>query len=241
MHLARRLEVARERGGDHFDHFGRDHVGSDADDTLGTDRDHRDCERVVAAQYRDVAGVADRRDAVDAAAGLFHGRHQRVLGQSRDRFDGDGGAGTSRDVVDHDRQTGLVGDGGKVTVDAFLRRLVVVGGDLQRRIRAEFGRLGGEGQRFAGGVGAGPGDDLTAAVHEFDRLFDHLDVLGDVERRRFTRGADRDHAGDFRIDLLLKQRAQRRVVHGAVAERRRQRSVNSRQIQHFPKSPCLLW
>ncbi len=107
--------------------------------------------------------------------------------------------------------------------EAFLRGLVVVGGHEQRGVGAGFFRLDGEGDGFAGGVGAGAGDHFAAPGGELDGAADDVEVLLVVEGGRFAGGADGDDAVDARGDLRFDEGGEGSVVKGIVAKRRDER------------------
>ena len=100
--------------------------------------------------------------------------------EAQQRLGADRRAGAARDVVEHHRQVGGVGDGGEVRDQPGLRRLVVVRRDDQQAVRARLcGRLGQlDGVR--GVVGADAGDDAGPVA---DRLEHGPEQLGPSRRR----------------------------------------------------------
>ena len=108
-----------------------------------------------------------------------------------------------------------------MAVEALGRGLVVVGGDLERGVRAVGDRVARELDGLARGVAARAGDDLHAAGRVLDGLADHFLVLLVVEGGGFAGGADGADAGDAGGGLGLDERAERAVVDGAVLVERR--------------------
>jgi hypothetical protein len=92
----------------------------------------------------------------------------------------------------------------------FLGRLVVVGNDGKLGGGAVLLRRLGELDRLGGRVRAGAGDDRNAAARVLDRDADQLLVLVEIDRGRFTGGADHDDAvgplGDVPVDQLAEAR-----------------------------------
>lgn len=115
------------------------------------------------------------------------------------------------DVVEHDGEAD-VGDGGEVLDEAGLRGLVVVGGDLEGAVRADFFGAAGEVEGFGGGVGAGAGEDFEAAGGGFHGDADDFDVFVVVQRGGFAGGADRHQTIHAVGHLKFNQLAQALVV-----------------------------
>ena len=101
-------------------------------------------------------------------------------------------------------------------VEALLRRFVVVGRDLQRRIRTGAFRFLCELYRLIGGVGAGTRDDFASSIDEFHGELDHAVVFLMGERGRFAGRADGDDAVDAALYLRLDERAQSRLIYCAI-------------------------
>ena len=227
MECARLIERAGVAEVDELLHLLRDDVRRHADHADRADGHHGHGERVVAAEDRDVAKVEDLGHAVDGAAGFLHARHIVVFREARDGFGRDGDAGTSGHVVDHDRDVAGIRDGGEVAVQALLRGLVVVRGDLEREIRAVGLRVAGQVERLGGRVRAASGKHLAASVHELDHGRDHAFVFLEAQRGRFAGGADRGDPVDTVADLHFDQLRQFIVIHCSVAERSHKRRVET--------------
>ena len=90
----------------------------------------------------------DLRGLIERAGRFFHHRDVFALGHSGDRFRLDVFARAAGDVVDANRQLDCFGQRFEVLIKTFLRRLVVVGGDDQRRIGAVLGGEFRQPQRF---------------------------------------------------------------------------------------------
>ena len=93
-----------------------------------------------------------------------------------------------------------------MTVQAFLRRLVVVRNDRQTGVRADLLRVGSELDRLGGRIGARPGDDRNAPRRMLDGGFQQEAMLVDIDGRRFAGRADGDDGaravGDVKVDEL---------------------------------------
>ncbi|HYJ52403.1 MAG TPA: amidase family protein, partial [Allosphingosinicella sp.] len=93
--------------------------------------------------------------------------------------------GAAGHVVKNGRQvTGGFGDRLEVPVQAFLRRLVVVGHHLQLAIGADLSRVPGQLDGFERGIGAAAGHDRHPALGLLDRDTDDFAVFLDIDRRR---------------------------------------------------------
>ena len=129
------------------------------------------------------------------------------LGQPDDRLGLDVLAGAAGDVVDAMRQAGFLGEHAEVVVKAFLRRLVVVGGDLQGGVGADFFGELRQAEGFGRAVRAGAGHDLDSAGDGLDDEGDDALLFLVAERGRLAGGAHRDEAvgagGDLELDLRL--------------------------------------
>ena len=124
-----------------------------------------------------------------------------------------------------------MGDLAEVRVEAVLRRLVVIGADLQRAIRAGvFGGLG-EVNRFLRRVGATAGDDFAATFGVVNRQLYDAHVFLEIHRGRFTGGAHGHNAVHAAFDLQLHEFLEGSLIQSPFYERRDQCSVNSRK--HF--------
>ena len=110
----------------------------------------------------------------------------------------------------------------EVLVEALLRRLVVVGSDLQGRVGADLlGELG-QPQGLGRAVRAGAGHHLDPAGHRLDDEGDHPLVLVVRQRGRFAGRADRAEAVRAGRDLELDLLPEDVVVDLAVGKRRDQ-------------------
>ena len=109
------------------------------------DRQQRQGERVVAGVVGQVGAAAVTQEvAARSPLASLTADDPLVLGEPDQRLGGDRHAGAVRDVVEHHRQPGGVGDRGEVPDQPGLRRLVVVRRDHQQAVRA--GLLGRAGQ-----------------------------------------------------------------------------------------------
>ena len=198
----------------HLPHDAGDDVGGHRDDALGPQGHHghhlvvvaRPDVEVVPAQ---VAGVGQQGE---VSAGLLHAVDLGVLGENLIALGGEGHAGAAGHVVEDDGQLGAVGDVLIVLHKPRLAALVVVGGDVEQRVRP--GVLGVEGQVHGGGGVVAPraGDDLHPVVHPLDAVLHHSDVLPDGHGGRFAGGAAHADGVHTALDLIVDEAAEGVVV-----------------------------
>src|SRR5688572_2986414 len=103
-------------------------------------------------------------------------------------------------------------------IKTFLGGLVVVGRDLQHRIRARLLGMTGESDRLGGRVGAGPGNDGNASGRGLDAKLDHAHVLFMGERGRLACRTDRNKAAGALVDLPVDEGLEGFLVDFAVLE-----------------------
>ena len=166
-------------------------------------RQPRQVQRVVAASSRrgrcsaiiSVAGVQSPLASLTAVIRGCSASRSSVSGLDRDDA-------ARRDVVEHHRQVGGVGDRGEVRQQAGLRRPRVVRRDDQQAVRA--GLLGGRARSHAvrGVVGAGPGDHGGAVADRVDDRRDQLGLLGVGGGRRLPGGAVDHQAVVAQVDQV---------------------------------------
>src|SRR5215212_4125835 len=132
VELAAPLEVAIEQGPHHVGDGRRGDVGGDGDHTLPTEGHHGERHGIIPGEDGEIL----------AAEALYVARHVhgerrlldpddvRYLGEAPYGLRGDGHGRPARDVVEDNRQVRTLRDGGEVTVEPLLGRLVVVGGYL---------------------------------------------------------------------------------------------------------------
>jgi transcriptional regulator of aromatic amino acid metabolism len=107
----------------------------------------------------------------------------------------------------YDRAIRRVGDRREVAVDALVRRLVVVGSDHERSVRAELFGAFDVLNRVLGGIRSGPDDHREAAFGFLHRDQDQFVLLVPLEGGRFARSAERHEAVDTRFDLEADEAA----------------------------------
>ncbi len=113
-----------------------------------------------------------------------------------------------RDVVDDDGNPDRIVDRLEMLIQAFLGRLVVIGGHHQHRVGARPLGMPREFDRLPRRVRPRTRDHGHAPPGLVDAPFDHLLVLVMGERRAFARGSDRDQAIGALPDLPFHQRAE---------------------------------
>ena len=191
-------------------HFARNDVCRDGDHPRAAKRADGGGVLVVAgpdgeAVAAEVKGLLDQGE---AAGGLLDADDVRVLREHSVGLGGAAHAGAGWDVVDDERAVDGVGDGGEVTHEPTLRRLVVVGRDDQNAVRARCTGLTRECDGGGGVVRAGADDDRDAAVYLPDGPLDDLGAFGIGQRCALAGRRAEDKrigaGGDMPFDQLLK-------------------------------------
>ena len=137
-------QVAGLDRGDQLGQPGADDVPDDADHADGAEREQRQVQDVVAAVVGEVGAGQGPGDGAEVALGVLDRDDPRVLREPDQRLDLDRARlRARRDVVEHHRQVGGVGDRGEVPEQAGLRGPVVVRRDDEQAVHAEpLGRRG---------------------------------------------------------------------------------------------------
>ncbi len=165
------------------------------------------------------AGDALLRNAGDVAGCVLHPRDARQFRQGAHGFGRHVDDRTAGDVIDDDRDIAGIVDSGVMRNQPALRRLVVIGRDNQRTVRADlFGELH-KPDGLDRVVRSGTGNDRHATV---GGLHDHLDdalVFLVRQGRRFAGGADGDQPVRAFGDMPFYEGLQRVFVHLAVGKR----------------------
>ncbi len=161
---------------------------------MATQQHQGKCGVVVAAVQREISGqmLQQLGRARHVAGGVLESDDSRHLRQPQRGFGTQIGHGTSRHVVQNDRQVDCFGDLAKVLVQAFLRRLVVVRHNLQRRVRTHLLRMPRQFDCLGRRVATRAGDHRNAPARRFHCDLDQLAVLARCHRRRFAGGAHRN-------------------------------------------------
>jgi hypothetical protein len=144
------------------------------------------------------------------------------------------------DIVDDDRNADRVVHGLEMLIQAFLRRLVIIGRDDEQGIRARLFAMPGEFDRLDRVVRAGTGDHRHPALRLGDAPFDDFLVLVMGQRRALARRSHRNKAPGAVLDLPIDVSPEGLLVERAVLERRHQ--GGHRAFQHSVRShsgaPC---
>ena len=224
LQLHRTLDVAGNRRHAKLVHLARCQIGSDADVALTAAQHERHGGRVVAGIHgKAFWQIANQPlGALDVACGFLDADDAWHLSKPKHGVMRHIGDGAARYVVEHNGQIADgFGDGPEVPVLAFLRRLVVVGNDLQLRIGANASGELGELDGFFGRIGAAASHDRHAAFGLLDRYANDFAVLFDVDRRRFAGGADHAEAIRAFVDVPVDDATQCGVIDTAVVVHRR--------------------
>ena len=235
----RGLEVTLYEGVDHVAGFAADDVRLHADDAHAAQRHEQVGVAVVAAI--DVEAVfgrtGDLGDLIEVPAGLLDG-HDVVHGaQPRHGVGRHVEAGARGHVVEHVGQRRGLRDGLEMEDQSVLRRLVVVGRDLQEAVHADLGGLARQVHAFRSVVAAGSRNDLGAVAHGRQRLTVELEAFVVAEHRRLARGAGDDDRVVAGVDESGHQAPERVVVHRAiVGERGDNRGNEPAERQHATAS-----
>ena len=152
--LARFLALPSRERLDELSDFGGKEIGRDADHPDRTDREKRQGQRIIAAQDGETIRQRGATSSLTRSTLPLASLIETIFGQSSASlttvFGGDINATAPWDVVEHELERGCLGDGGEMAEESFLARLVVVGRDEERAIRADFLPLPGVCDRVAG-------------------------------------------------------------------------------------------
>src|SRR3954453_2600819 len=166
-------QVAGLDGGDELGQPGADQVADHADPADRAEREQREVQHVLAAVVGEVGAGQRPGDGTEVALGVLDRHDAGVLGGADQRLDLDRHDRAGRDVVEHHRQVGAVGDGGEVPQQTGLRRLAVVRGHDEQTGHPEPPRGAGQVHGVGSVVGADAGDhDRPVADGVHDRLED---------------------------------------------------------------------
>ena len=170
-------------------------------------------------------GFLDAHDIGHVTGDAGHGGGQHVA------------AGAAGHVIQDDGHGHFGTDGLEVLVQAFLRGLVVIGGDVQGGVRPDiFGELG-QRDGFAGVVGARAGDDGNAFVDLLDADADSGFMLVVGHRGGFAGGAAGHEAVDALFDLPFDEFTVSFLIDLAVLERRHQCGESSVETSGSHNNP----
>ena len=137
--------IARQGGHAQFMHQPRRNIGGHADIALAATQHQRNCAAIVTGIDAKFTRHLTNQplSPLNVASRFLDAHNARHLGQPHHGFMGHVRDRTARYVVQHHRQVNRFGDCLEVLVLAFLRRLVVIGHDLQLTIGAHaFGEPG---------------------------------------------------------------------------------------------------
>ena len=201
-------EISFQSRLDHRQQIAWNNIASHRNDPLGSDAHHRQGQRVIAAEDRQVRCVEDLRALIERSGGFLDHRDVRNFRKLGDRLGLDVLGRTARDVVDTVGDADFRGDCFEVLVEASLGGLVVVGSDLQGCVCTFLGCPAGQTKGFCRAVAAGSRHDFASATGRLDHFADDALVLIVGERWRLPcspYGYQESHAGtDLEIDLFLE-------------------------------------
>ena len=152
-----------------------------------------------------IRDAADRSPLASLTATIRSCSASRRVGLGLDRR-----AGAARDVVEHHRQVGGVGDRCEVrgAAPAWRGLVVVRRHEQQRRRRRAFSACAGQLDRVRGVVGADPGDDAGPVADRVDDgAQDRAVLLGVAGGRRLPRRAADDQAVVAVVDEVRRRSA----------------------------------
>ena len=185
--------------------------------------------------------VSLARHAAHVAGRVLDADDVGKLGKPLHGVDGHVDHAARGDIVDDDRDADCVVDGLEMLVEAFLRRLVVIGRDDENGVRPAVLGMAAKLDRLRGVVGARARDHRNPAARFVDADVHGAAVLLMGERRAFAGRPDRHQPMRAGRDLPVDQRAEGLLVDLAVLERghqRRHRSVKLRPLFHLPRPAC---
>ena len=210
---------------------GRD-IGRDRNHAIGTAEHGLRAGTVVAAEYGEIRTLEcnDRRDPLAIRACLLQAHDAFVCSQARDGFRQHVAACARWHVVEHDRQSGFVGDRGKMPEQSFLGRPHVIrrhdqGGIGANRTGAARGHDG-----FARIRRAGSGQHRHTPANALERERERTIEFGLAQGVRFASGAGYHERPRSAGKLIVDQRAEGGQIKPVTAERRGQRTDAADEI-----------
>ena len=235
-------EVAAERRGTERRQDLRNNVRCYRDDALCSEREHGKRLIVVSAPdvQRVAAEVPGAGDKGDVAGGFLYAVDAGDLRKTRIVLRRTRYAGPAGDVVNDERQLGMLRDVGKVPDDPFGACVVVVRRCKQKRVRSEpLGAPRGvcRGERV---VPTDPGDDLHAGSGVNRGELDNGSAFRLRKCRGFAGRAAHDNGGGAAFGLPVKRCGETVVVHAPVGEWGNKRSCAAGENRFFHVPSFLL-
>ena len=198
-------------------------MGDHRNDSDGSDRHHRPRIGVLARvdlEFGDLGTGA--RGEVDVHHRILDRHDVGMIGQGPEGFDLDPSRGPTRDVVEHDRQVGGVGDGPEMSDETFLTGPVVVRRHCQDSVAAGFGGAAAQMHGLGGVVRAGAGHHFRPLIgHRFNHRPIDCDLFIFGEGRRFARRPRYDKSVGTVANEVTSQTPKTLVVNFPIVTKRR--------------------
>jgi hypothetical protein len=172
-----RGEVAGVDGVDQLAEAAGGHVGGDAHQADGSQGHPLERQSVITGVEHEVRLGHHARCGGKVRFGVLDGNNVLVLRQRNHGLGSDRNGGPARNVVQHDGKVRGRRNRLKVCTNARLAGLVVIGGDDQETVDAEFRRALRKVHGVCGVVGAGPGDDGRLAANGLFDCPEHTEVF----------------------------------------------------------------
>ena len=228
-------KVAAERCGAERCQDLRNNVRCYRDDALCSEREHG--ERLVVISAPDVQRIAAEMpgagDKGNVTGGFLYAVDARYLRQTRVVLRSTGYAGPAGDVVNDERQLGMLRDVGKVPDDPLGVCFVVVRRCKQKRVRPDpFGAPRGvcRGERV---VPTDPGDDFHAGTGVNRGELDNGSAFRLRKRRGLAGRAAHDNGGGAAFGLPVERCGKTVVVYAPVGEWGNKRSCAAGENRFF--------
>ena len=200
------------------------------DEAHRSDREPGEVQRIVAGVIRQTGLGHDRRGPVQIALGVLDRDDVGMRGERPQGVPLDGNHRARRDVVEHDRKIGGVGDGAEMCDEAGLRRPRVVRGDHQQAVRTHGGGRFRQVHAVRGVVGADAGDDARPVPDGFEHHRQQSGLLVIGGGRRLPGGAGHHQPVAAAVDQAHRQAGGGLGVEGALGgERSGHRGQNRAQ------------
>ena len=211
--------VALQGQAGHAAELCREGVAKHGNHTYGTEGDEREGNAIVARNDVEAFRLVldDVVHLTDVARRFLDGHDVlEVAGQAKGGFGGHVHTGTSRYIVEHDRQVCSFGHGLVVLVDTFLRRLIIIRYNDQEGIDTGHVVVLHALYHGLGAIATHAQQDRNSSAYTVDNGAFHLLLLFLAQRRSF--GGCTQHTQEVRsvLQLIIHQAKQCFVIHATV-------------------------
>ena len=237
LHGSTALDVTVPEALAHFGGFGGKHVGENGDDTLCTESEHGNDLIVVATVNGEL--IADQSNGFhelgEVAACFLDGVDVRVVSERRVGFGLDVHARKGGYVVKNDGLIYAVRNAGIHMNETSLGGFVVVGGNDEERICADFAGALAKSDGVFRIVASCACDDGNSARNAFNGKFDRGDLFVVRQGGSFARGAANDECVDACVQLVVDDMSKCFVINFTITEGGDERGSRAGEDRSFHK------